>query len=191
MPKRTIWLTAGVALGAGSTLWAERRVRRAIEQAAAKLAPDALVAEVGRTARHVAESTGDRFRHAYSEGRNEMQLREEQLWSDLANRGMASPAHGPPASAAASGGMTKGRSTATPNPTPIPAQTETRTRTPAPTPMPTLGRSGTTIESETPQGDADLASPTETAPSKPDDTTRAVRRRIAKRGAKSPSHLGN
>jgi len=49
MPKRTFWLTAGVALGAGSTLWAERRVRRTIEQTAAKLAPDALVPEVGRT----------------------------------------------------------------------------------------------------------------------------------------------
>ncbi len=97
MPKRTIWLTAGVALGAGSTLWAERRVRRTIEQAAAKLAPDALVAEVGRTARHVAESTGDRFRDAYSEGRNEMQRREEQLWSDLANRGVAIMDDGLPA----------------------------------------------------------------------------------------------
>jgi hypothetical protein len=88
MPKRTIWLTAGVALGACSTLWAERRVRRTIERTAAKLAPDALVAEVGRTARHVAESTGDRFRDAYAEGRDEMYRREEELWSDLATRGV-------------------------------------------------------------------------------------------------------
>ena len=94
MPKRTMWLTAGVALGAGSTLWAERRVRRAIEQTAAKLAPDALVAEVGRTARHVAESTGDRFRDAYTEGRDEMYRREEELWSDLATRGVVPSADG-------------------------------------------------------------------------------------------------
>jgi hypothetical protein len=94
MPKRTMWLTAGVALGAGSTLWAERRVRRAIEQTAAKLAPDALVAEVGRTARHVAESTGDRFRDAYNEGRDEMYRREEELWSDLATRGVVPSADG-------------------------------------------------------------------------------------------------
>jgi hypothetical protein len=156
MPKRTIWLTAGVALGAGSTLWAERRVRRTIEQTAAKLAPDALVAEVGRTARHVAESTGDRFRDAYSEGRNEMQRREEQLWSDLANRGVALTADGLPASAAASGGMTKER----------PTQTHTPTQTLIPT-------------------------QTQTPPTTADDTTRAIRRRIAKRRAKSPSHLGN
>ena len=94
MPKRTMWLTAGVALGAGSTLWAERRVRRAIERTAAKLAPDALVAEVGRTARHVAESTGDRFRDAYTEGRDEMYRREEELWSDLATRGVVPSADG-------------------------------------------------------------------------------------------------
>jgi hypothetical protein len=157
MPKRTIWLTAGVALGAGSTLWAERRVRRTIEQTAAKLAPDALVAEVGRTARHVAESTGDRFRDAYSEGRNEMQRREEQLWSDLANRGVAITADGLPASAAASGGKTKER-------------TETPTQTAIPTQTPI---------------------PTQTAPTMADDTSRAIRRRMAKRRAKSPSHLGN
>jgi hypothetical protein len=165
MPKRTIWLTAGVALGAGSTLWAERRVRRTIEQTAAKLAPDALVAEVGRTARHVAESTGDRFRDAYSEGRNEMQRREEQLWSDLANRGVAITPDGLPASVAASGGKTKERPTDTPT--------------------------------QTLQVRADLASATQTPmstqtpPSQADDTTRAIRRRIAKRRAKSPSHLGN
>ena len=157
MPKRTIWLTAGVALGAGSTLWAERRVRRTIEQAAAKLAPDALVAEVGRTARHVAESTGHRFRDAYSEGRNEMQRREEQLWSDLAKRGVAITADGLPASAAPSGEMKKGRPSDTPTQTPIPTQTQTQTQT----------------------------------QTMADDTTRAIRRRIAKRRAKSPSHLGN
>jgi cytoskeletal protein RodZ len=163
MPKRTIWLTAGVALGAGSTLWAERRVRRTIEQAAAKLAPDALVAEVGRTARHVAESTGDRFRDAYSEGRNEMQRREQQLWSDLANRGVAITADGLPASAAASGGMKEERRTDTPTTTQIPTTTQTPTQTQT----------------------------TQTPPSMADDTTRATRRRIAKRRAKSPSHLGN
>src|ERR1035437_9567317 len=97
MPKRTFWLTAGLALGASSTLWAERRVRRTIEQTAAKLAPDALVAEVGRTARHVAESAGDRFRDAYSEGRDQMHRHEEQLWSGLAQRGLTLPAEGSPA----------------------------------------------------------------------------------------------
>jgi hypothetical protein len=43
MPKRTFWLVTGVAIGAGSTLWAERKVRRAVQEAAARLQPDALV----------------------------------------------------------------------------------------------------------------------------------------------------
>jgi hypothetical protein len=81
-------LAGGVALGAGSTLWAERKVRRKIQQASAKLQPDALVVEVGRSARQVAGSAGERVREALSSGRDEMQRREEQLWSDLAAQGV-------------------------------------------------------------------------------------------------------
>jgi len=77
-------LAAGAALGAGSTLWAERKVRRAVQAATAKLQPDALVVEVGRSARQVAGSAGERVREAVSSGRDEMQRREEQLWSELA-----------------------------------------------------------------------------------------------------------
>ncbi len=79
-------MAAGAALGAGSTLWAERKVRRAVQQAAAKLQPDALVVEVGRSARQVAGSAGERLRDAVSSGRDEMQRREEQLWSELATQ---------------------------------------------------------------------------------------------------------
>jgi hypothetical protein len=162
MPKRTFWLTAGVALGAGSTLWAERRVRRTIEQTAAKLAPDALVTEVGRTARHVAESAGDRFRDAYSEGRDQMHRHEEELWSGLAERGIALSADGLPAVAAAR---------------------------PAPPAPPALSADST---------ETTKAAQTTLGP-RGDDSTRAARRRaskasrrrIAKRSAKSPSHLGN
>jgi hypothetical protein len=88
MPKRTFWLTTGVALGAGASLWVERKVRRTVEQAAAKLQPDALVVEVGRSARNVAESAGGRVRDALSTGRDEMQRREEELWADLAAQGI-------------------------------------------------------------------------------------------------------
>ncbi len=91
MPKRTFWLTAGIALGAGSSIWAERRVRRTIERTAAKLAPDALVAEVGRSARNAAGATSDRIRDAFAEGRDSMQRHEEQLWAELADRGVAPP----------------------------------------------------------------------------------------------------
>src|ERR1039458_7635568 len=51
MPKRTFWLVTGAAIGAGSSLWAERKVRQAVHQAAARLQPDAIVVEVGRSAR--------------------------------------------------------------------------------------------------------------------------------------------
>ena len=90
MPKRTFWLVTGAALGAGSSLWAERRVRRTVQQAAARLQPDALVVEVGRSARQVAGGAGDRLRDALSSGREEMMRREEELWSDLAAQGVAS-----------------------------------------------------------------------------------------------------
>jgi hypothetical protein len=59
-----------------------------VEQAAAKLQPDALVAEVGRSARQVAGSAADRVRDAMSVGLDEMQRREEELWADLAARGV-------------------------------------------------------------------------------------------------------
>src|SRR5580693_7980025 len=88
MPKRTMWLVTGVALGAGSSLWVERRVRRTVQQAAAKLQPDALVLEVGRSARQVAGSAGNRVRDALSSGRDEMERHEEELWAELAQRGV-------------------------------------------------------------------------------------------------------
>lgn len=88
MPKRIFWLTAGAAIGAGSSLWAERKVRRSVQQAAARLQPDALVVEVGRSARQVAGTAGDRVRDAVSSGRDEMQRREEELWAELAAQGV-------------------------------------------------------------------------------------------------------
>jgi hypothetical protein len=87
VPKRTFWLVTGAAIGAGSSLWAERRVRRTVQQAAARLQPDALVVEVGRSARQVAGSAGGRVRDAVVSGRDEMLRREEELWADLAAEG--------------------------------------------------------------------------------------------------------
>jgi hypothetical protein len=88
MPKRTFWLATGVAIGAGSSLWAERKVRRSVQQAAARLQPDAVVLEVGRSARQVAGTAGNRVRDAVSIGRDEMQRREEELWAGLAAQGV-------------------------------------------------------------------------------------------------------
>ncbi len=96
MPRRTFWLVAGVAIGAGSSLWMEHKVRRTVNQAAARLQPDALVAEVGRSAREAAIGAGDRFRDALSSGRSEMLRREEELWSELASRPAPASAAPPP-----------------------------------------------------------------------------------------------
>jgi hypothetical protein len=84
MPKRTVWLATGLALGATSTLWAERRVRRGLEQAVAKLQPDAIVVGVGRSAKQAAGYAGNRVRDAMSSGRDEMLRREEELWAEFA-----------------------------------------------------------------------------------------------------------
>jgi hypothetical protein len=96
VPKRTFWLITGAAVGAGSSLWVERRVRRTVQQATARLQPDALVTEVGRSARQVAGNAGTRLRDAMTSGRHEMQRREEELWADLAAQGVATSPGIPP-----------------------------------------------------------------------------------------------
>ena len=88
MPKRTFWLATGVALGAGSSLWAERKVRRSVQQAAARLQPDTVVAEVGRSARQVAGTAGEPGAGRRGTGRDEMLRREEELWAELAAQGV-------------------------------------------------------------------------------------------------------
>ncbi len=171
MPKRTFWLTAGLALGAGSTLWAERRVRRTIEQTAAKLAPDALVAEAGRTARRVAESAGDRVRNAYAEGRDQMHRHEEQLWSGLAERGVHPPATGLAASAAP---LTSSPSA------------------PAAAPAPARAPESALASREATDAALILAAARDgSTRSARRRASKTVRRRTAERRAKSPSHLGN
>jgi hypothetical protein len=83
MARRTVWLMTGVVAGAASTLYAERKLRRTLEVASARLAPEALVSGVGRTARQAARSTGGRVRDAVTTGRTEMQRREEEIWAGL------------------------------------------------------------------------------------------------------------
>jgi hypothetical protein len=88
MPKRTFWLVTGAMVGAGSTLWAERRIRTAVEAASARMQPDALAAEVGRAAQRAVDVTGSRVRDAVTAGREEMLRHEEELWAELAERGV-------------------------------------------------------------------------------------------------------
>ena len=126
MPKRTFWLATGVAIGAGSSLWAERKVRRSVHEATARLQPDAVVLEVGRSARLVADSAGTRVRDAVASGRHEMQRREEELWSELAGQGVEVPL--PPRHPAPTGITT---------PAPIPAAATSRPATAPGTGTPT------------------------------------------------------
>ena len=87
MPRRTLWLATGILTGAASSLYAEHKLRRTLDAAAARLQPDALVTEVGRSARMAARSTGGRLRAAVVTGRVEMHRREEEIWADLSGSG--------------------------------------------------------------------------------------------------------
>jgi hypothetical protein len=81
--RRSVWLLTGVVAGAASSLYAERKLRRTVEAAAARMQPDVLVAEVGRSARQAVSSTGGRVRSAVASGRQEKRRREVELWSEL------------------------------------------------------------------------------------------------------------
>ncbi len=94
MARRTFWLAAGAVVGAGSSLYAERKVRRTLEQAADRLRPEALVVQAGQSARQAATATGGRFRAALDSGRTEMARREEELWTTLAGGSDVSDARG-------------------------------------------------------------------------------------------------
>ena len=83
MARRSVWLVTGVVAGAASSLYAERKLRRTVEAASARLQPDALAAEVGRTARQAVVSTGGRLRDAVTTAREEKRRREVELWSQL------------------------------------------------------------------------------------------------------------
>ncbi len=94
MARRSVWLVTGVVAGAASSLYAERKLRRTVEAASARLQPDALAAEVGRTARHAVSSTGGRVRDAVASGRQEKRRREAELWADLHPMAGPVPAEG-------------------------------------------------------------------------------------------------
>lgn len=71
MVKRLFWLSAGVSLGVGSSVWVRRRVQR--------YAPDRLAAGASQKAR----ALGHELTAALDEGRLAMQQRETELWAGL------------------------------------------------------------------------------------------------------------
>ena len=97
VPRRTFWLVTGAALGAGSSLWAERKVRRTLQQAAGP--PPARRAgrrggPLGPPGRPAAPATGCATR--WPSGRDEMHRREEELWAELAAQGVDPAPSGTP-----------------------------------------------------------------------------------------------
>ncbi len=101
MARRSVWLVTGVVAGAASSLYAERKLRRTLEAASARLQPDSVVAGVGRTARQAAASTTGRVRDAVVSGRTEMQRREEEIWAGLGTPPARQVVDGRPKSATA------------------------------------------------------------------------------------------
>jgi len=89
--RRSVWLLTGVVAGAASSLYAERKLKRSLEAASARLQPDALVAEVGRSARQAASTTGGRVRAAVASAREEKQRREDELWAELSTTDDGAP----------------------------------------------------------------------------------------------------
>ncbi|MHB8318315.1 MAG: hypothetical protein ACYDEP_03645 [Acidimicrobiales bacterium] len=77
--KRPIWFTSGVVVGVGGTIWAERRVRKIVEETTARLSTEHAL-ELARSRIHGAR---DRVRNAIDAGRDEIDRREEQLRGEL------------------------------------------------------------------------------------------------------------
>ncbi|MEI2638148.1 MAG: hypothetical protein V9F03_03985 [Microthrixaceae bacterium] len=69
--KRIFWFGIGAAAGAGSTVWAERKVRSQIEA----LSPDQLVVRATKRAGQAGRNIID----AVTDGRDAMRTREDEL----------------------------------------------------------------------------------------------------------------
>jgi hypothetical protein len=87
--RRAVWLVTGAVVGAGSSLWAEHKVRRTIRRTADAVQPDALVRQVGRVARDAVDAAGTRMGDAVEAGRIAKRRREAELWAGLATAGRA------------------------------------------------------------------------------------------------------
>lgn len=72
MMKRARWLATGVALGAGGTIWAKRRLGGIQE----RLEPARVVSDI-------ADATKQRVQAAYGAGRAQAQRREQEIRAKL------------------------------------------------------------------------------------------------------------
>lgn len=75
MIRRALWLSAGMAMGAASSVSVMRRLRRKVD----RLRPSRVGAEVT----DIVGSLRSQIRAAATEGREAMREREAQLWAEL------------------------------------------------------------------------------------------------------------
>lgn len=87
MIRRPMWLGAGIVLGVGGTLWAERRVRRQVRRATELLSPSVAGSEAVQAAR----AMGGRLRDAVHVARTERRRREAELWRRIGDVPPARP----------------------------------------------------------------------------------------------------
>jgi hypothetical protein len=81
--KRVFWMGTGMVAGAGSVLWAKRRVERAVQQ----LLPE----QVADRATTSARDLGRNVRDAAAEGRATMRAREAELRAQVEARTFVGP----------------------------------------------------------------------------------------------------
>jgi hypothetical protein len=79
MVGRAMWLSAGVALGAGGTIW----VRRRLEVLSDKLRSGQATADVVSMAGRGARAAASQVRLAVDAGRDSARRRSEELWEEL------------------------------------------------------------------------------------------------------------
>lgn len=75
MMKRIIWWGTGFGMGAVSSVWAKRKVRKKVDQ----MVPEVVRTDVGRTAKRVTSGV----RTAVSEGRRAMRQYNEDAESQV------------------------------------------------------------------------------------------------------------
>jgi hypothetical protein len=78
MFKRLFWLSTGLTIGFGSSLWLMRAVRRTVE----RLMPQRLTQDAVAGAR----SVGSELKAALDEGREAMRAREAELRAEIGRR---------------------------------------------------------------------------------------------------------
>jgi hypothetical protein len=83
MPKRTFWTTVGYSAGVATSLYVQKRVRRAVRRVAPPEVRDAVGAR-GAAIVDRARSVGDTVAGAVRDGRSTMRRTEDELRAEYA-----------------------------------------------------------------------------------------------------------